>query len=85
VAAIVETTGGKIRAARLAFGGIAPRPWRVADAEHALEGNTPIDAAFAAAGDAAIAGGRGYGHNDFKLTLVKRTLSAVLSAATRAA
>jgi xanthine dehydrogenase YagS FAD-binding subunit len=32
-----------------------------------------------------IAGGRGYGHNDFKLPLVKRTLTAVLTAATRAA
>jgi xanthine dehydrogenase YagS FAD-binding subunit len=32
-----------------------------------------------------VAGGRGYGHNDFKLPLVKRTLNAVLTAATRAA
>jgi xanthine dehydrogenase YagS FAD-binding subunit len=85
VAAIVETAGGKIRAARFAFGGLAPKPWRVADAEHPLEGSTPSEAVFAKAGDAVIAGGRGYGHNDFKLPLVKRTLTAVLTAATRAA
>jgi xanthine dehydrogenase YagS FAD-binding subunit len=85
VAAIVETAGGKIRAARLAFGGLAPKPWRVAEAEHLLEGSTPGDAAFSKAGDAVVAGGRGYGHNDFKLPLVKRTLTAVLTAAMRAA
>jgi xanthine dehydrogenase YagS FAD-binding subunit len=85
VAAIVETAGGKIRAARLAFGGLAPRPWRVTEAEHPLEGSTPGEAAFSKAGDEVIAGGRGYGHNDFKLPLVKRTLTAVLTTATRAA
>ena len=85
VAAIVETAGGRIRAARLAFGGLAPMPWRVAEAEHPLEGSAPNDAAFVKAGDAVVAGGRGYGHNDFKLPLVKRTLAAVLTAATRAA
>jgi xanthine dehydrogenase YagS FAD-binding subunit len=85
VAAVVETAAGKIRAARLAFGGIAPKPWRVAEAEHLLEGSAPNDATFARAGEAVIAGGRGYGHNDFKLPLVKRTLSAVLTAATRTA
>jgi xanthine dehydrogenase YagS FAD-binding subunit len=85
VAAIVEMAGGKIHAARFAFGGLAPQPWRVADAEHPLEGSTPSEAVFAKAGDAVIAGGRGYGHNDFKLPLVKRTLTAVLTAATRAA
>ena len=85
VAAIVETAGGKIRAARFAFGGLAPKPWRVAEAELPLEGSTPSEAAFAKAGDAVVAGGRGYGHNDFKLPLVKRTLTAVLSAATRSA
>jgi xanthine dehydrogenase YagS FAD-binding subunit len=85
VAAVVEMAGGKIRAARLAFGGIAPKPWRVAEAEHLLEGSAPNDAAFAKAGEAVVAGGRGYGHNDFKLPLVKRTLSAVLTAATRTA
>jgi len=85
IAAIVETAEGKIRAARFAFGGLAPRPWRVAGAEHLLEGSTPGNVAFAKAGDAAVAGGRGYGHNDFKLPLAKRTLTAVLTAATRTA
>jgi xanthine dehydrogenase YagS FAD-binding subunit len=29
VAAVVEALGGRIRSARLAFGGLAPKPWRV--------------------------------------------------------
>jgi xanthine dehydrogenase YagS FAD-binding subunit len=85
VAAVVDTAGGKIRAARLAFGGLAPRPWRVPQAEHAVEGESASPAVFARAGDAVTAGGRGYGHNDFKLPLVKRTLTSVLTAATRSA
>ena len=36
VAAIVDAAGGKIRSARLAFGGLAPEPWRVATAEERL-------------------------------------------------
>ncbi|MBV9827737.1 MAG: xanthine dehydrogenase family protein subunit M [Alphaproteobacteria bacterium] len=85
VAAIVDAAAGKINSARLAFGGVAPRPWRVPDAEHALEGAAANPTAFAQAGNAVSAGGRGYGHNDFKLPLVKRTLAAVLNAATRQA
>jgi xanthine dehydrogenase YagS FAD-binding subunit len=85
VAAVVDAAGGKIRGARLAFGGLAAKPWRVPEAEHALEGAAANAAAFAAAGRAVIAGGHGYGDNDFKLPLVKRTLSAVLTAATRSA
>src|SRR4051794_15637796 len=34
VAAIVDSTRGQVRSARLAFGGLAHRPWRVAQAEH---------------------------------------------------
>src|ERR1700736_1255378 len=33
VAAIVDSTGGRIRSPRLAFGGLAHKPWRVAKAE----------------------------------------------------
>jgi xanthine dehydrogenase YagS FAD-binding subunit len=39
VAAIVDAPGGTVRAARLAFGGVAPKPWRVAAAEDALRGS----------------------------------------------
>ena len=41
--------------------------------------------AFAQAGDDVLAGGQGYGHNDFKFPLVRRTLASVLTTATHSA
>src|SRR5437899_1969744 len=38
VAAVVEAAGGRIRSARLAFGGLAHKPWRVPQAEQKLAG-----------------------------------------------
>jgi xanthine dehydrogenase YagS FAD-binding subunit len=83
VAAIVDSVGGRIRSARLAFGGLAPRPWRIAAAEKCLT-NAAADArAFGAAADAVLEGARGYGSNDFKIPLTRRTLHAVLGEITR--
>ena len=38
VAAVVDAVGGKIRSARIALGGIAPKPWRVPAAEARVGG-----------------------------------------------
>jgi len=84
VAAIVDAADGRIRSARMAFGGLAHKPWRVEAAESALIGSTFGDAtgaAFQAAADGVLAGARGYGHNDFKIPLVRRTLQAALNEA----
>jgi xanthine dehydrogenase YagS FAD-binding subunit len=83
VAAIVDVDGGHIRSARLAFGGLAHKPWRVVEAEQALAGAPANDATFSQAADIAFAGARGYGSNDFKVPLARRTLRAVLAEATR--
>ena len=83
VAAIIETADGRIRSARLAFGGLAHKPWRVLAAEQSLEGAAPTAAAFDQAADAVLQGARGYGGNDFKITLTRRTLRAVLAEATK--
>ncbi len=79
VAAVIEADGSKVRSARLAFGGLAPKPWRVADAEEAL-----VREGVGAAGEAALRGARGYGANDFKIPLAKRTLAAAVAEAMRA-
>ncbi|SEP34467.1 xanthine dehydrogenase YagS FAD-binding subunit [Methylobacterium sp. ap11] len=79
VAAVIEAEGDTIRSARLAFGGLAPKPWRVAEAEAAL-----VREGVAAAGEAALKGARGYGPNDFKIPLAKRTLAAAVADALRA-
>ena len=83
VAAIVDHAGGRIRSARLAFGGLAHKPWRVTGAEAALADAPASNASFDAAAETAFAGARGYGSNDFKVPLAHRTLRAVLAEATR--
>ena len=83
VAAIVDSTRGRIRSARLAFGGLALKPWRAAAAEQRLT-NAPANAAtFNMAADAVLEGARGFGDNDFKIPLTRRTLHSVLAEMTR--
>ena len=84
VAAVVDSEGGRIRSARLAFGGLAHKPWRVTDAEERLAGAKAGNAAFDAAADTALMGAHGYGSNDFKVPLARRSLHAVLAETTRA-
>ena len=83
VAAIVDAQGGMVRQARMAFGGLAHKPWRVAEAEARLSGTRADSAAFGAAADAVLSGARGQGHNDFKIPLVRRVLAGVLAEASR--
>ncbi|MGW7517962.1 FAD binding domain-containing protein [Streptomyces sp. NPDC054796] len=64
---------------RLAFGGVAPRPWRSAEAEDALRGRPLTDATLAEAGRALVRGARTREHNAFKVELVQRALADVLS------
>jgi xanthine dehydrogenase YagS FAD-binding subunit len=84
VAAIVATDGGRITAARVAFGGVAPQPWRSAEAEAALTGRPATMVTFRAAAEAAMADAVGRGHNDFKIDLAKRTLYRTLVQAAQA-
>jgi len=84
VAAIVDRSGGGFRSARLAFGGLAPKPWRVPHAEDRLSGAAADGRTFDAAATAVLEGARGYGSNDFKIPLARRTLHAVLMQAAQA-
>jgi xanthine dehydrogenase YagS FAD-binding subunit len=81
VAAIVDAQGGAIRSGRMAFGGLAHQPWRVAEADALLTNAQATPASLAALGDAVLRNARGRGHNDFKLPLVRRVLSAVVTQA----
>jgi xanthine dehydrogenase YagS FAD-binding subunit len=83
VAAIVDSARGRIRSARLAFGGLAPKPWRVAAAEQSLTNAVAGANSFDAAADAVLEGALGAGSNDFKIPLTRRTLHAVLGEITR--
>jgi xanthine dehydrogenase YagS FAD-binding subunit len=81
VAAIVAAERGMITAARVAFGGVAHRPWRSIEAEAALAGRPVTMVTFRAAAEAAMADAVGRGHNDFKIELAKRTLCRTLAQA----
>jgi xanthine dehydrogenase YagS FAD-binding subunit len=83
VAAIIDVSGGKIKSARLAFGGLAHKPWRVAAAENIFAGTATdtksLEAAANASADLVLAGARSFGHNDFKISLARRTVRAVIT------
>jgi xanthine dehydrogenase YagS FAD-binding subunit len=83
VAAIVSTDRGTITAARVAFGGVAHKPWRSAEAEAVLTGHPATMATYRAAADAAMAQAVGRGYNDFKIELARRTLCRTLALAAR--
>ena len=78
VAAVINVEGGRIVDASLAFGGLAPMPWRDGSVEDALVGRAPSGELFASAADILVANARGYGSNDFKIPLARRTLIAML-------
>jgi xanthine dehydrogenase YagS FAD-binding subunit len=82
VAVVVAHDSERVRAARVAFGGLSYKPWRSLEAETALVGAAVTRASFDAAGVAALRNARGYGHNDFKIPLARRTLRATLADAT---
>ena len=84
VAAIVATERGTVTAARVAFGGVAHKPWRSVEAEAALAGRPATMATFRAAAEAAMAHAVGRGHNNFKIELAKRTLCRTLVQAAQA-
>ncbi|MEH3102373.1 MAG: xanthine dehydrogenase family protein subunit M [Sphingomonas phyllosphaerae] len=83
VAAVVTVEDGVITEAALAFGGVAHMPWRNPAVEAALVGEAPSDDAFNAAADALLDGAKGFGTNDFKIPLARRTLIASLREVTQ--
>lgn len=85
VAGVLSLADGKIAAAALAFGGLAPVPWRDPAVEALLIGQAPAPALFDAAADALLAEARGFGSNDFKIPLARRLLTATLRELTEAA
>jgi xanthine dehydrogenase YagS FAD-binding subunit len=81
-AVIVQVENGRIRKARIAFGGIGTRPWRSPEAEHALEGKAAHEATFRAAADTALRNAKPQRDNAFKVELAKRCLIRALTTVT---
>jgi xanthine dehydrogenase YagS FAD-binding subunit len=84
VAVIIATDRGTITAARVAFGGVAHKPWRSTEAEAALRDRPATLRTYQGAADAAMGGAVGRGYNDFKIELAKRTLRRTLADAVEA-
>jgi xanthine dehydrogenase YagS FAD-binding subunit len=79
VAAALEIQGGRIANARLALGGVAPKPWRAFEAERMLAGAQPNEESFLRAAEAELAGAKSYRDNRFKIELAKRTIVSALN------
>lgn len=79
IAAVLDVAGGTIRDARIAFGGLAPKPWRARRAEAALLGGSATSEAFERAVAAELVDAAGTGENDFKIPLARRLFVRTLT------
>jgi len=81
VAAALDIKGGKVIDARLALGGVAHKPWRLLEAENDLKGKPATNENFKQAAQLAMQGAKGYGQNNFKLTLTPNSIVEALAIA----
>jgi xanthine dehydrogenase YagS FAD-binding subunit len=81
VAAALELEGDRIKAARLALGGVAHKPWRDQAAEDVLRGQTANQEAFMSAADLVLRDAKGFEHNSFKIDLARRAIVRALTQA----
>ncbi|MBB3938590.1 xanthine dehydrogenase YagS FAD-binding subunit [Novosphingobium fluoreni] len=79
VAAVLQLEGDRVVDVRIAFGGVAHKPWRATKAEAALRGQTITQQVVLDAAAAEFAEARPLRDNAFKPALVARTLAAVLT------
>jgi len=79
IAAAVDKQGHRVRDARLAFGGVGTQPWRALEAEEVLRGKDLTQSTIQAAADAAVRGAVPRQHNEFKIELLHRALTGLLS------
>lgn len=74
IAAVLEREGTRVSKASLVLGGVAPKPWRVVEAEKAAQGQ-PVNMTTAEhVGDAALIGARPLRDNRYKLDLVRNLI-----------
>jgi xanthine dehydrogenase YagS FAD-binding subunit len=74
VALIARRDGGRMVVDRVAFGGLAPKPWRVEAAENGPDGPDAV-------AEIVLAGAKPTADNSYKLQLARRTLAATMQQA----
>jgi xanthine dehydrogenase YagS FAD-binding subunit len=77
-AVALDLDGGRIRAVRVAAGGVGTKPWRLPEVEAALTGRQVDPATLKAAAELAGAGAKPAGMNAFKQVLLRRTVLRAL-------
>lgn len=77
-AVALDIRDSRVIDARVAVGGVATRPWRLAAVEAALRGAPTTEAAFEDAASVAADGARPLPGNGFKVSLLKRTVVRAL-------
>lgn len=75
----LDLSNGTIRSIRIALGGVGTKPWRARTAESLLTGKRLTADRARAAAEAELKDARGYGQNDYKIELAKRTLVRALT------
>ncbi|MEV0123641.1 xanthine dehydrogenase family protein subunit M [Streptomyces sp. NPDC050703] len=78
VAVVLDVDGSLVRDVRIAFGGLAHRPWRALRAERALVGGPVTEEAFREAVDAELAAAEPLPDNAFKVPLARNIACDVL-------
>ncbi|GAB3857605.1 xanthine dehydrogenase family protein subunit M [Hymenobacter terrigena] len=85
VAAALDLDGSNtIKAARLAMGGVAHKPWRLTAAEQALVGKPATEETFRQAAAVAMQGAKAFKHNAYKLRLGPNAIVQALKTAAAA-
>ncbi|MCB2377967.1 xanthine dehydrogenase family protein subunit M [Hymenobacter sp. BT635] len=85
VAAALDIENNTIKAARLAMGGVAHKPWRLTAAEQSLVGKPATEESFRQAAAIAMQGAKAFKHNAYKLKLGPNTIVQALKTAASAA
>jgi xanthine dehydrogenase YagS FAD-binding subunit len=83
-AVALDIENNTIKAARLALGGVAHKPWRLPAAEQALVGQPATEASFRRAAEVAMQGAKAFKHNEYKLRLAPNALVQALKTASAA-
>ena len=79
VAAALDIAHGQITQARLAIGGVAHKPWRLAAVEHFLVGQSAVAATFQQAAEIALQNAQPLTGNRFKVEMSKRAIRRALA------
>ncbi len=77
-AAALELEGETIKEIRIALGGVAHKPWRNPELEADLQGKPATRPSFEKIADGLLEGAQGYGDNNFKISLAKKTILRAL-------